>query len=65
MSDGEAGGDGEESGERRGRGLRSSIETHSSAGREHYLYEHGGDDDGYPVMTMLVMVKMMLLEVVT
>ena len=47
MSDGQAGGDGEESGERRGRGLRSSIETHSSAGQEHYLYEHGGDDDGY------------------
>ena len=63
MSDGQAGGDGEESGERRGRGLRSSIETHSSAGREHYLYEHGGDYDGYQVM--VVMVKMMVLGVVT
>ena len=49
MSDGQAGGDGEESGERRGRGLRSSIETHSSAGREHYLYEHDGVDDDYLV----------------
>ena len=62
MSDGQAGGDGKESGERRGRGLRSSVETHSSAGREHCLYKNVGDDD---VMTMVVMVKMMVLEVVT